>query len=70
MKEELYVVGFRAIGSSWAYISEVMPGKGNEKTYIYGTNNRKKALRFTFEEAEKIAKESAIHDVDIMRAAD
>ena len=41
---EDYIVGFRAFGNSWAYISEVMPGKDGEKVYIYGTNNRKKAL--------------------------
>lgn len=37
---EEYVIGFRAIGSSWAYISEVLPGKDGDKVYIYGTNNQ------------------------------
>ena len=65
---EDYIVGFRTFGNSWAYISEVMPGKDGEKVYIYGTNNRKKARRFTQEEAEKIVKASNIDGVTVMKA--
>lgn len=65
---EEYVIGFRAFGNSWAYISEVMPGKDGEKVYIYGTNNRKKAMKFSWEEAEQIVKQSKIPDVTMMKA--
>ena len=65
---EEYVIGFRIFGNSWAYISEVMPGKDGEKVYIYGTNNRKKAMKFRWEEAEQIVKQSMIPDVTMMKA--
>ena len=65
---EDYIVGFRAFGNSWAYISEAMPGKDGEKVYIYGTNTRKKAMKFSFEEAEQIVKQSKIPDVTMMKA--
>ena len=65
---EEYVIGFRTFGNSWAYISEVMPGKDGDKVYIYGTNNRKKAMKFTQEEAEQIVKQSKIPDVTMMKA--
>ena len=31
---EEYVIGFRAIGSHMAFISEVLPGKDGDKVYI------------------------------------
>ena len=66
MKE--YVIGFQAFGSHMAFISEVLPGKDGDKVYIYGTNNRKKAMSFTQEEAEKIVKASNIDGVTVMKA--
>ena len=36
--------------------------------YIYGTNNRKKAMKFSREEAEQIVKQSKIPDVTMMKA--
>lgn len=65
---EEYVIGFRAIGSHMAFISEVLPGKDGDKVYIYGTNNRKKVMKFSFEEAEQIVKQSKIPDVTMMKA--
>ena len=65
---EEYVIGFRTFGNSWAYISEVMPGKDGDKVYIYGTNNRKKAMKFTQEEAEQIVKQSTMDGVAMMKA--
>lgn len=47
-----YVIGFQAFGSHMAFISEVLPGKDGDKVYIYGTNTKKKAMKFSFEEAE------------------
>lgn len=65
---EEYVVGFQVFGAKMAFISEVMPGKEGESTYIYGTNNRKKAKHFSREEAEQIVKASTIDGVSIMKA--
>ena len=65
---EEYVIGFRTFGNSWAYISEVLPGKDGDKVYIYGTNTRKKAMKFSWEEAEQIVKLSKIPDVTMMKA--
>ena len=65
---ENYIVGFRAIGSHMAFISEVLPGKDGDKVYIYGTNTKKKAMKFSFEEAEQIVKQSKIPDVTMTKA--
>ena len=63
-----YVVGFQVFGSKMAFVSEVLPGKDGDKVYIYGTNNKKKAKRFTKEEAEQIVKQSTMDGVTVMKA--
>ena len=40
-----------------AYLTEIKPPKnGNAEIYVYGTTEKNKAMRFTREEAEKLAK--------------
>lgn len=63
-----YVIGFQAFGSHMAFISEVLPGKDGDKVYIYGTNTKKKAMKFSFEEAEQIVKQSKMPDITMMKA--
>lgn len=63
-----YVIGVQAFGSHMAFISEVLPGKDGDKVYIYGTNTKKKAMKFSFEEAQQIVKQSKMPDVTMMKA--
>ena len=50
-----------AQGEYQAFISEVLPGKDGDKVYIYGTNTKKKAMKFSFEEAEQIGTKGFIY---------
>lgn len=48
----------RCGGGMKAYMTEIRPPKGGHPTmYTYGTSDPKKAMRFTREEAQKLAEE-------------
>jgi hypothetical protein len=47
----------RCGGDTKGYLTEIIPPKkGNSEIYVYGTKDKMKAMRFTKEEAERIAK--------------
>ena len=52
MKEEMFVIGFLMANRKTAYITAIKNGN----KYIYSTTNKKEAMRFSKEDAEKIIK--------------
>lgn len=67
MKEEKFVIGFRLAAGKMAYIDGTAKTERGETAYIYGTNDKKKAMRFSKEEAEKILKIAAGRDVIMIK---
>ena len=69
MKGEKYVIGFRTAAGKMCYITEAQMRKDGSTLYVYGTQIKKKALRFSREEAENVMKTTA-QDTEMMQVSD